>query len=209
MRQDSAKDKIMDASVTLFAKYGYKGTSTKQIAKEANVNELTIFRNFASKEGILLEIFACRLSLSDDFVAEYMSEFTYDVVTDLLAVSRLYHSRLQENIDLVMMIVKEFRAGKIFDLYVTLPKKFKTLLVGYLEELIRQGKLGIQDAELAAITFLTMNFGFFIMKSTFGDRITQITSEQYIDTSIRAYLESLRPQKVEGIGSVQSFEGEK
>ena len=192
MRQDSTKDKIMDASVKLFAKYGYKGTSTKQIAKEAAVNELTIFRNFESKEGILTEIFACRLSLTDDFLNQYMSHLTYDVVEDLLAVSRLYHSRLQENIDLIMMIVKEFREGRIFDLYVTLPQKFKTVLVTYLEELIRQDKLRTRDAELAGITFFTMNFGFFIMKSTFGDAITAISSEQYIDTSIRAYLESLR-----------------
>ena len=195
MRQDSTKDKIMDASVKLFVKYGYKGTSTKQIAKEANVNELTIFRNFESKEGILTEIFACRLLLTDDFLTQYMSQLTYDVVEDLLAVSRLYHNRLQENIDLVMMIVKEFREGRIFDLYVTLPLKFKTVLVRYLEELISQNKLGMEDAELAAITYLTMNFGFFVMKSTFGDRITSISSEQYIDTSIRAYLESLRPKE--------------
>jgi len=46
------RDRIVQAAGRLFAYQGYHGTSTRQIARLANVSELTIFRNFEDKEGL-------------------------------------------------------------------------------------------------------------------------------------------------------------
>jgi AcrR family transcriptional regulator len=45
--------RILDAAATLFAERGYNGTTTRAIAQRAGVNEVTIFRRFASKQGLL------------------------------------------------------------------------------------------------------------------------------------------------------------
>jgi AcrR family transcriptional regulator len=44
--------RIIEAAVQLFAQHGFKGTSTRDIAELANVNEATLFRHFAKKADL-------------------------------------------------------------------------------------------------------------------------------------------------------------
>jgi AcrR family transcriptional regulator len=44
---------ILAAAAELFAERGYKGTTTRAIAERAGVNEVTIFRRFKNKLGVL------------------------------------------------------------------------------------------------------------------------------------------------------------
>lgn len=44
---------ILAAAAELFAERGYKATTTRAIAERAGVNEVTVFRRFGSKRGIL------------------------------------------------------------------------------------------------------------------------------------------------------------
>jgi AcrR family transcriptional regulator len=44
---------ILAAAAELFAERGYKGTTTRSIAERAGVNEVTIFRRFKNKLGVL------------------------------------------------------------------------------------------------------------------------------------------------------------
>lgn len=53
--QDSAT-KILDAASSLFAQRGYQATSTRMIAEAAGLNEVTIFRNFTNKQGVLAAV---------------------------------------------------------------------------------------------------------------------------------------------------------
>lgn len=43
---------ILDTAIDVFAKFGFRGTTTKQIAKAAGVSEATIFLHFPSKEAL-------------------------------------------------------------------------------------------------------------------------------------------------------------
>ena len=45
----STSDKILQAAIDLMADKGYDGTSTKEIAQVAGVNEVTVFRHFGTK----------------------------------------------------------------------------------------------------------------------------------------------------------------
>lgn len=51
--QYDTAEKILDAASSLFATRGYAATTTKAIAEAAGVNEVTIFRNFENKLGVL------------------------------------------------------------------------------------------------------------------------------------------------------------
>ena len=43
---------IMEAAKELFARQGFEGTTTRQIAARARVNEAIIFRHFPTKEDL-------------------------------------------------------------------------------------------------------------------------------------------------------------
>ena len=48
-KSSSQKDKILNSAAQLFARQGYHGTSTREIARLADVSENTIFRQFDRK----------------------------------------------------------------------------------------------------------------------------------------------------------------
>jgi AcrR family transcriptional regulator len=47
------QEAILKAAAELFAERGYRGTTTRALAERAGVNEVTIFRRFKNKQGVL------------------------------------------------------------------------------------------------------------------------------------------------------------
>src|SRR5512144_3096868 len=47
------RDRILDAAKRVYAQYGFRGATTRLIATEAGVNEVTLFRTFGSKAQLL------------------------------------------------------------------------------------------------------------------------------------------------------------
>lgn len=54
--------RLVEAAVQLFSRHGYKGTSTREIASLADVNEATLFRYFARKTDLFLAAMESRLN---------------------------------------------------------------------------------------------------------------------------------------------------
>jgi AcrR family transcriptional regulator len=53
------RDKLLRAAADVFSELGFRGATTRRIAQEAGVNEITLFRHFGSKERLLHEAIAC------------------------------------------------------------------------------------------------------------------------------------------------------
>ena len=50
---DSTEEKIINATFDILQKEGFEKTTTKRIAREAGVNEVTIFRKFENKKNLI------------------------------------------------------------------------------------------------------------------------------------------------------------
>lgn len=55
MKKSSTRNKIIKAARSLFAEKGFKGATTAEIAKTAEISEGTIYRHFSSKTELLME----------------------------------------------------------------------------------------------------------------------------------------------------------
>lgn len=55
MNKEDRRKQILDAAMTVFVEKGFTGSTTVEIAKAANVSEVTLFRYFSSKQEIFLE----------------------------------------------------------------------------------------------------------------------------------------------------------
>ncbi|MEO5797923.1 MAG: helix-turn-helix domain-containing protein, partial [Gemmatimonadales bacterium] len=51
----STRTSLLDVTARIYSEFGWRGTTTRRIAEAAGVNEVTIFRQFGSKEALLLE----------------------------------------------------------------------------------------------------------------------------------------------------------
>ena len=49
-----SRERILEAAARVYARHGFRGATTRRIAIEAGVNEVTLFRTFGSK-SVLLE----------------------------------------------------------------------------------------------------------------------------------------------------------
>ncbi len=79
--------RIVEAAVQLFSRQGYKGTSTREIAHLAGVNEATLFRYFARKTDLFwaaAESRLNRLKLSRELQNGLASDLDPEVVVPML-----------------------------------------------------------------------------------------------------------------------------
>ena len=53
------RDKLLSAALRVFEEAGSRGATTRRIASEAGVNEVTLFRHFGSKAALLAEALQC------------------------------------------------------------------------------------------------------------------------------------------------------
>jgi AcrR family transcriptional regulator len=54
----NVRDQLLAAAAQIYAEVGYRGATTRRIAKHAGVNEITLFRHFGSKDVLLREAIA-------------------------------------------------------------------------------------------------------------------------------------------------------
>lgn len=47
------QQRILDAAARIYAETGFRGTTTRRVAQEAGVNEVTLFRHFGTKEALV------------------------------------------------------------------------------------------------------------------------------------------------------------
>ncbi|MGD1898885.1 MAG: TetR family transcriptional regulator [Phormidesmis sp.] len=52
----TSRERIVRSALSLFSQNGITATTTKEIAEQAGVNEVTLFRQFGSKQGLLLAV---------------------------------------------------------------------------------------------------------------------------------------------------------
>ena len=83
-----SRERILEAAARVYALHGFRGATTRLIANEAGVNEVTLFRTFGSKSALLEAVLAqhgrsCPKSLLPDEPIDPVAELTAFVATQL------------------------------------------------------------------------------------------------------------------------------
>src|SRR5918998_6858408 len=59
-----SRERVLEAAARVYAQYGFRGATTRLIAQEAGVNEVTLFRLFGSKAQLFDELLQKQLHSS-------------------------------------------------------------------------------------------------------------------------------------------------
>ena len=103
--EEQTRTKILKAAQKLFAQQGYDGTTTKDLAQGAGVAEGTIFRHFANKKAILIEVATQGwVDLLTDLLTELSEMANYQSVAQLMYRRML---NLRENADIMRVCFME------------------------------------------------------------------------------------------------------
>lgn len=97
--------KIVNAAIKLFAQKGPLDTSLSDIAKEAEVNESSIYRSFTSKDGILLAIYDYFWDrIKNDVEEVYNDEWEPEALGKIRAMAKRCRTFFKDNIDLLKIV---------------------------------------------------------------------------------------------------------
>lgn len=136
------RDRLLKAAILVFSTEGYVGATTREIARVAEVSEVTLFRHFQSKEQLLSAVAQHITALrTEAFICQ--DEWTYDLRRDLLHYAKLHDDMLEEYEALFRMFIGEAHRHPTEAIEV-LQQSFLPLreqLIAYLQICIERGSV--------------------------------------------------------------------
>ncbi|MFJ7732488.1 TetR/AcrR family transcriptional regulator [Lysinibacillus sp. NPDC097231] len=186
-------ERIIEAALHLVSEKGYTAATTKAIAELAGVNEVTIFRHFGNKRGILKAIIE-RFSYYPVLQEEINQNVTWELETDLLNFSLKHFNFLMSIQDFVMIGFKEaMQFPEINEEIANIPLLIKHELIHYFEEMHRRGKIRELDVEAAALSLIALNFGHFMSRARLGTIVSDMPTEELLKMSVSIFSRGLAP----------------
>jgi AcrR family transcriptional regulator len=181
------KEQILDVATPLFARQGYQGTTTKQIAERARINEALIFRHFPSKDHLYWAVIQRKISTARareqlreklNINADDVDLFT-EIAADILerrakdqSLSRLLLFSALENHKL---------SNRFFRTYVA---EYYEVLAGFIRERMERGEFRKVDPLLAARGFLGMVIYYSWVQELFGGKRYQKFDVQQVSRTM-------------------------
>lgn len=186
----------MAATKKLIVEKGYSDMTTKDIAKEANVNEATLFRQFGSKKELLLATLR-----EADWIPSVSSgisdQFQWDLAKDLRVIMADYFEQVTPEI---VRFSLGLRAQDIYQEtmpYVEkIPTAFVRLLADYLHAMEERKRLQINNAKASAEVIFSSMIGFAFLHAYTNKKQYQIEAEHFISQAVSQFVEGLNEQNV-------------
>lgn len=100
----ATRESLLDVTARLYAELGWRGTTTRRIADAAGVNEVTLFRQFGSKESLLNA--AIEAAVSDP--GEPLPDRPRRLMSELVEWSRGRHARIQSKSGIIRASLAEW-----------------------------------------------------------------------------------------------------
>jgi AcrR family transcriptional regulator len=163
MKTSNTKELLLQATLKLISEKGYLGATTREIANEAGVTEITLFRNFGSKELLFEEVLKTYTFLPK--LKELLPELEGLSCEDaLIMIATRFLLTLKERKSMIKIMYSEVTSypDKIREVYNGFVDEMRATLAGYFEELQGRGVLRKNmSAEMAARVFLWVLFSYF------------------------------------------------
>jgi len=200
-RSSRKRRAILEAATTVFLRHGYLGTSMDEIATLAGVSKQTVYKHFADKERLFVEIVASTVDDVSDPVHEEVLKLadSGDVEADLRDLARRQLARVMQPrlLQLRRLVIGEAtrfpQLGRAF--YERGPGRTIAALAAAFERLAARGALELEDPALAAA-----QFNWLIMSAPINEAMllgrdeapAPAELEQYADAGVGAFLAAYR-----------------
>jgi len=177
--------KIMRVALKLFSEKGYYSTTTKEVAKEAEVNELTIFRHFGSKANLF------QLT-TEHYVIDAKVDHILDEIDDLdfkqsmALIAKRICTLCDENRELYKVQMKLSDDEQDF-VKLKLSRKIITVLETYFEDLKKESKIN-GDAHIMAATFVASLLGAFTVDILGEGTVTHIHWKDLVSHYVKQFV---------------------
>jgi AcrR family transcriptional regulator len=192
------QERILEAAVQLFACQGFSGTSTRKIARLADVNEASLFTHFPSKQDLFWAALQSRLArvrlgkeLQNALSEQARPELVLPLIIELLVQIATYQSELIRLLDVGLLeqrprveIVYRKQIAPIFQ-----------AITDYLDACVKSGVLRGMDPSLTTIALSTTVLAHQCLYGLVsGAGTPYVNSEEAVSAYTKFWLNALRPE---------------
>ncbi len=128
---------IFDAALKVVTERGYIGATTKLIAEEAGIGEVTLFRRFGNKDALILAAMKQEAAKIDTAVSVYSGELEID----LSRIATAYQLLLNARAPLIMTFYTEIKRHTELTTVLEYPQRIIQKILVMLSRYQSEGKL--------------------------------------------------------------------
>lgn len=110
------EEPILEATLRVMTERGYVGATTKLIAEEADIGEITLFRKFGTKDNLILEAMKREAAKLKEETIYYTGDLKADITRFAYAYNTLLQSRLKLMLTFVTEVIRHPELGGVIEL---------------------------------------------------------------------------------------------
>ena len=186
----STEDKILKVALKLFSKYGYSGISTKEIARNADVNEVTIFRKFKSKSNLFQQVIT-HYAKDGNVLKNLEEDLTGDLRRDLFIFGISFYKFLLNNELMYKLQVKQVDEKTM---KFTNSLEYTRYFTRYLNIKKEEGRF-LGDPQSTSILFISTIMGLFTFRVFTEELLENIKIEKLIEEEISMLISMYLPKE--------------
>jgi AcrR family transcriptional regulator len=181
------EQRILDAAMRVFGRDGVSGATTREIARVARVNEVTLFRHFRNKNELLRQMVLCSAKQYDLVFASASVKSRAEFRKTVRSFAKAYQQKLRSHEDLVRTFIGELKRHLKLSrrLFGEGSKNSRLRFIDYLKSAhVRK------DIDPVAATDA---FGGMMMSGVLRRPLTEsyYSLDHYFDTSVKLFLKGI------------------
>ena len=172
----------------MFAQKGLEGATTREIARQAKVNEITLFRHFQTKEKLLGAVLQRTFDQPESTAVPATDRAVAGLRAELQRFARDYEELLRRNVLLIRTILGEIHRHRVHEKSVLqgIFAPLKTELVASIQAARDGGTLRPDiDPVIAADLFSSLIFLDVLRRS--GPFAPEYSTEQYLRDAVETF----------------------
>jgi AcrR family transcriptional regulator len=200
MKHDRRQD-ILAAAMELFAKNGFRGTTTRDLATQAEVNEAIIFRHFKNKEELysaILEFKACEDRDARIEELERLAAANADRKFFETLGRRFLERHEKDTTFLRLLLFSALEGHQLSDMFaasMTARNPIPGHIANYIRRRIQEGAFRPMDPDLASRALLGMFASVVLFQEILGLKKSQpYDRDEVVRTFVSIFLNGLTQQ---------------
>jgi AcrR family transcriptional regulator len=185
--------RILEAAIKIFARDGVSGATTREIARAAKVNEVTLFRHFQNKDELLRQVVLQCSKRSEHVFAEAPFETQDDLRRTVQNFATVFSRMLLDNEDFIRTFFGELnRHLKLCRrLFVESAKPTRHKFISYLGAAQNSGLVRRNIDVTTAADALTGMLVAGVIRRPLTESL--YSNERYVRTCVELFLKGLEP----------------
>lgn len=194
MKADERRQEIIRAAMEVFARNGFGGSTTREIAENAGISEAMIYSHFRNKQDLYTAIIDEKLQESEPlyYPLDAMSNKD-DPRVFMTIVSNYLRRHSEDTTFLRLLLFSALEGHELASMFVAGPvRKYFEFLADYIGERIDEGALKPINPEITSRCLLGMVHYLVLLREILGDdTLKPMDLTEAIETIVKIFCEGI------------------